>query len=165
MTINIDDDVPLLPSVLDRLLDEQEASGSMGRGRGARLAELKRAVARDLENLLNTRRRCRSFPRDLDELRPSLADYGVPDFTGSNLASTSRKQAFRTAMERAIKLYEPRFKSVTVTMVANTNPLDRSLRFRIEALLHAEPAPEPLTLDSRIDPVSRACQVRESGYG
>ena len=157
------DDEPLLPSLLDRLLDEQNAGGE--RRRGHRLSDLKRAMARDLEQFLNTRRRCRSLPGDLRELAPSVLDYGIPDFTGANLASMERRDSFRAAIEAAVRRYEPRFKAVQVVMLDNANPLDRSIRFRIEALMHAEPAPEPLILDSRVDPVTRAYHVRETSGG
>ena len=161
--VAVPEDEPLLLSLLDRLMDEQEAEGN--RRRGMRLSDLKKAMARDLEQFLNTRRRCRSLPADLTELSPSVLDYGIPDFTGANLASSERRNAFRQSIEAAVRRYEPRFKAVQVVMLENNNPLDRSIRFRIEALMHAEPAPEPLILDSRVDPVTRAYHVRETTGG
>ena len=148
-------------SVLDRLLDEepQRRHDTPLGGRQALIA-LRRAVGRDLENLLNTRLRCRSSPPDLEELDLSLVNYGVPDFTGANLATSERRSAFCTAVEQVIRRYEPRFTAVSVTLLDNTERLDRTLRFRIEALMRADPEPEPVVYDSVVDPVSRNVTVK-----
>jgi len=54
---------PLVPSVLDRLLDDDPGvSREPARNRHQVLRELKQAVRRDLENLLNTRVRCQAGP-------------------------------------------------------------------------------------------------------
>ena len=151
----------LLPSILDRLLDEQRADARSAQ----RLEEIKASVARDLEAFLNTRRRCLSYPADLRELDRSVVDYGLDDFTGANMATADRRERFRATVEAAIRRYETRFAAVEVTILPNESGEDRSLRFRIEGLLHAEPAPEPLVLDSRIDPVTNACEIRESEDG
>ncbi len=37
--------------------------------------------------------------------------------------------------------------------------LDRTLRFRIDALMYADPAPEPIVFDSVLDPASRQVAV------
>ena len=148
-------------SVLDRLLDEepQRAKDSPIGGRQALMA-MRRAVGRDLENLLNTRLRCRSSPADLRELDLSLVNYGIPDFTGANLATSERRGEFRAAVEQVIRRYEPRFTAVSVIMLENTERLDRTLRFRIEALMRADPVPEPVVYDSVVDPVSRSVSVK-----
>jgi type VI secretion system protein ImpF len=161
-----DPDQPLLPSVLDRLIDDDPAARrDPPRTRGQNLAELRRAVGRDLEALLNTRQRCKSPPDDLTELEVSLVNYGIPDFTGANLATEEQRDAFRRAIEDAIRRLEPRFQQVAVTMLDNTEPLDRTLRFRIEALMHAEPLPEAMVFDSLMEPVTRSFAVTSLGDG
>ena len=50
-------------------------------------------------------------------------------------------------------------------MLDNIDPEDRTLRFRIEALMYADPAPEPIVLDSVLEPVSRNFSVRDRGHG
>lgn len=161
----MDHDVNPQLSVLERLLDEepQRAQDPPLSQRQA-LTAMRRAVGRDLENLLNTRIRCRSTPSDLKELDISLVNYGVPDFTGANLATSERRNVFRSAVEQVIRRYEPRFTAVSVTILENTERLDRTLRFRIEALMRADPAPEPVVYDSVVDPVSRNVTVK-SGNG
>ena len=162
----VDPDTPLLPSVLDRLLDDApDRSVDPPVSRGQALAELRRAVGRDLENLLNTRQRCKAPPADLKELDRSLVNYGIPDFTGADMATVEKRDAFRAQVERLIRRLEPRFVEVTVRMLDNIDPEDRTLRFRIEALMYADPAPEPIVLDSVLEPVSRNFSVRDRGHG
>ncbi|MBN2490939.1 MAG: type VI secretion system baseplate subunit TssE [Planctomycetes bacterium] len=145
---------PLLPSVLNRLMDPTGVK---------RMRELKEYIRRDLEDLLNTRWRCVSWPRNLDELDVSLVNYGIPDFTGANLGSPENQEEFRRVVEQVIRNFEPRFKSVTVTLLRNPEALDRTLRFRIEATLHTEPAPEPVVFDSALEPLTASFQVKEGG--
>ena len=80
----VDADQPLLPSLLDRLIDEEpDDSREPPKSRSQLLRELKQSIRRDLENLLNTRQRCRSWPENFDELTVSLVSYGIPDMAGT----------------------------------------------------------------------------------
>jgi type VI secretion system protein ImpF len=154
-------DQPLIPSVLDRLLDDEPGSSAEAvKPHSQVLRELKQSVRRDLENLLNTRRWCKSWPPHLEELERSLVNYGIPDITGMDLASADGRQQFRRILEVAIHTFEPRFKSVIVEILENTEAADRALRFRIDGLLHAEPAPEPVLFDSSVEPATGSVEVR-----
>jgi type VI secretion system protein ImpF len=153
-------DQPLVLSLLDRLIDEHpDVARDPGKSRGQHLRELRDSVRRDLENLLNTRQRCRSWPEGCDELSLSTVNYGIPDLTGADLASAERREEFRATIEEVIRRFEPRFVRVRVSMLDNAEPTDRTLRFRIEALIYADPAPEPLVFDSYLDPASRGVAV------
>lgn len=147
----IDPEQALVASVLDRLLGETRGSNRW------RLAELKRAVCRDLANLLNTRRRLLVFPDDVD-LEGSIMDYGVPDVTGANLASSDARDDFLRSIEELIERFEPRLKNVEVRSQKNADEHDRTVRFRIRATLAADP--EPVTFSSQLDPVSRSIRVK-----
>jgi type VI secretion system protein ImpF len=152
-------DVGFLPSVLDRLLDDSPNSASARpRSRAQQLTELRNNVRRDLEALLNSHRRCRSPPAEMEELPRSLLEYGVPDFLTMNAGAGSAREQFRALLEETIRRFEPRFKMVKVTLV-DDNPLDRTMRFRIEALMYAEPAPERVSFDSLLDPSSQSISV------
>ena len=95
------EDQLLVPSVLDRLLDDHpEQRQELPKARHQVLRELKQSVRRDLENLLNTRWRCVSWPPNLDELELSLVNYGIPDFTGVNMGSPAERDRF-AACDRA----------------------------------------------------------------
>ena len=80
-------DKPLLPSVFDRLIDDDpQGQREVSKPRAQVLREIKQAVCRDLENLLNARQRCGAIPPDLKELDVSLVNYGIPDFTGAGMS-------------------------------------------------------------------------------
>jgi type VI secretion system protein ImpF len=148
---DIDPDLPLLPSVLDRLIDlEPETGRELPWGRNQTLRELKQAVRRDLENLLNTRRRCVPWPRQMQELEKSLVNYGLPDLTGAPVGSAKERDEFRRTVQATIAKYERRLKNLDVRLVDVTEAPDRAIRFQIDAVLWAEPAPEPIHFDSTL---------------
>jgi type VI secretion system protein ImpF len=154
-------DQPLVPSVLDRLLDyEPGVAREVTRTRTQLLNDLKQSVRRDLENLLNTRWRCASWPADLNEIESSLANYGIPDFTASNCGAAGFREQLRRILESTIRNAETRFKSVRVKVKENADAQDRTLRFQIEALLLVEPAPEPVVFDSTMEPVTGSVEVK-----
>lgn|SRR5262245_9059632 len=162
--INLDQ--PLQPSVLDRLVDANpNATLDVPKARGQSLAELRQAVRRDLEALLNTRRRCLSWPSDLTELNQSMVSYGIRDFTTLSLGSEDKRREFCEEVETLIRQSDPRFVSVSVSALENADAVDRTFRFRIDALMYADPAPEPIVLDSFLDPASRGIKVATSDNG
>ncbi len=154
---------PPQPSVLDRLQDA-EAAGS-GPSVSGHLDALRVSVRRDLEMLLNTRQRCLSPPADLGELRQSVINYGIPDFTGEDMAAPEHRELLRKAVEETIQRFEPRFIKVSVSLIGERESLDRTLCFRIEALMRAYPSPEPVVFDSIMDPVTRGMVVRSGAHG
>jgi type VI secretion system protein ImpF len=126
------------------------------------LRELKLSVRRDLENLLNTRQRCVPPSPELTELRQALVNYGIPDFSGLNMGASKGREQFCQILQNVIRQYEPRFKRVKVELLPNPEGLDRTLRFRIEALLRVDPAPEPVVFDSALEPTTGNMLVREA---
>jgi len=154
---------PLVASILDRLInDNPGATREVVPSRSQQLRDLEQAVRRDLENLLNTRMRCLEVPPNLQELKTSLVNYGLPDFTGANMGLPEQRAALAGRLEESIRRFDTRFRSVRVQLLDNAEPLDRTLRFRIEGLLHAEPAPEPVAFDSILRPVTGDFQVKEA---
>lgn len=157
-------DQPLVPSVLDRLLDDDPGIATEPpRNRSQLLREMKLSVRRDIENLLNSRRRNISLPPRLPELRQSLLTYGVADFSGTGPATAKQREAFCRILEEIIRLNEPRLLEVQVELATNPEPGDRTLRFRIDALLRADPAPEPVIFDSALEPVTHTFAVQGGG--
>jgi type VI secretion system protein ImpF len=149
---------------LDRLLDDEpELSRETAKTRTQVLRELKQTIRRELENLLNTRRYCRPLPPGLSELETSLANYGLPDITGAELGLAGQREQFRQTLEDVIRRFEPRFATVAVEMLDNVDTLDRTLRFRIDAMLHAEPAPEPIVFDLAMQPTAGTLRFEEPG--
>ncbi len=106
--------------------------------------------------------RCLNLPGQCKELKQSLVNYGIPDITGANLGTAQDREEFCRLLEAVIRQYEPRFKTVTVQPTANAEAQDRTFRFRIDALLMAEPAPEPIVFDSELRPGSGDFAVKEA---
>src|SRR6516165_12299211 len=95
---------PLVPSVLDRLLDDDPGvSREPAQNRHQVLRELKQSVRRDLENLLNTRARCQTGPPHLKELKQSLVQYGLPDFSGGGLGDAQDRDAICQLLQTVIR--------------------------------------------------------------
>lgn len=139
----------ITPSIFDRLLDDApEVSHEPVADRFQSVRELERAVARDLEALLNTRQETlEELPSEFQEVNRSLVAYGLPDFTSLSLMSEEDRHRIRRAVEQAIAEFEPRLQRVRVTLEAPREN-DRGLRFRIDAQLPVDPAPEPVTFDA-----------------
>lgn len=144
-----DKDPNILPSIFTRLIDDQPTvSREPIPNRKQTLRELEKAVAEDLEALLNTRQETlEDLPPEFAEVNRSLVTYGLPDFTSFSLQSRDDCNRIRRAVEEAINTFEPRLKRARVTLEAPRD-CDRGLRFRIDAVLHVEPVPEPVMFDA-----------------
>jgi type VI secretion system protein ImpF len=142
-------DTILVPSVFDRLLDDEpNVSKEPLNSRVQDLRALERAVARDVEALLNSRQESLAeLPSEFVEVNRSLVTYGLPDFTSLSLLSKDDRNRIRQAVEQAITQFEPRLLRVRVNLEAPREH-DRGLRFRIDAWLRVDPAPEPVTFDA-----------------
>jgi type VI secretion system protein ImpF len=162
-----DDQVPLTLSVLDRLLDSAENAGAPAgqRPRAHTVNDLKAAIRRDVEDLLNTYRRAQGVPPDLKALEDSVFTYGVPDMLAENLATVARRRQVVADLEAAIRRWEPRLSHLEVTMLDNADAADRSLRFRISAEIDLDPAAEPVIFDSVVDPASNTVLVTSRSRG
>jgi type VI secretion system protein ImpF len=99
-------EIRVTPSVLDRLIDlEPKISTEAPKSRSTSLQELKAAVRRDLEWLLNTR--CHGDLDDVEnlEVRRSVAFYGLPDIMGMSPKSPAEQKRLTKALELAIKYF------------------------------------------------------------
>ena len=150
----------LRPSVLDRLIDfDPKVSTEPQSARTPLPAQIKESVKRDLEWLLNSKQCLADWPEDLRHLNGSVLTYGMPDFSSSTLSNTAHQDRLRRSVEESIARFEPRLARVSVTIVEGRE-FDRSLRFRIDAMLRVDPAPEPVTFDSVLQLSTRAFVVQ-----
>lgn len=162
----IDKKKKLRPSILDRLLDnEPEIQTEIDHGQHHKLKQLRLSVRRDLENLLNTRYRVIEAPEEFSELEQSLINYGMPDLATINIVDFEKRKEFTVKLETILKQFEPRFKEVSVSYLENKDNTDRTLHFRIDATLYADPAPEIVIFDSVLEPVTRNVNVEELSHG
>ncbi len=154
------DEIQILPSVLDRLLDDMPDANPANHHYS--VSDLKRAVGRDLEALLNTRQEMlEPLPSDFTETGRSLLSYGLPDFSGLTLGNQDDRQRVRHTLERAIATFEPRLERVRVVL-DDPRQFDRGLHFRIEAVLRVEPAPEAVTFDAVLQLTTQEYRIQES---
>jgi type VI secretion system protein ImpF len=144
-------------SVLDRLLqgDSSDTDNNVQRA----IRTVRESVRRDLELLLNTRPRCQSWPSELVDVGTSIVSFGLPDLQTRAVATPGQREAFRADLEAIIRRYEPRFRDLSVELVDNPNPLDRTLRFRIHAVLTMDADSEVVVYDTLLDPASRGLFV------
>jgi type VI secretion system protein ImpF len=157
----IDNEIRITPSVLDRLLDDRpDQTREPPASRQTSLRLLKDAVRRDLEWLLNTRLDPGVRSRELPEASRSLASYGLPDFTNADVHSSDGRDSLRAAIETAVRSFEPRLEGVRVVL-EKVAEVERAVRFKIEAQLRVDPAPEPVVFDTMLPVGGSEFRVKE----
>jgi len=156
----------LTPSIFDRLLDyDPEHQVEVQASRNQIIKDLRESVRRDLEFLLNTRQSCEKLAAEWDHLKYTVINYGLPDYTGANLSSEEDKEEFAKLIEKIILANETRFKTVNIQVLSSVDSIDRTFRFRIDALLKVEPAVKPVVFDSSLEPVTRNFYVKDVESG
>ncbi len=147
--------------LLDRLIDnEPERAQDLPMSAAEAMAALRASVRRDLEMLLNSRRRFHSWPAGYTELAQSPLGYGIPDCTAGSFNEQKEREALREEIENTIRRFEPRFATVKVILADTDQKLGGTLRLRVEALMHAEPAPENVSFDTMVDAMTAGVVVQ-----
>jgi type VI secretion system protein ImpF len=151
-------------SVFDRLIDrEPRSSKESAPTRGQSVYQLKESVRRDLEWLLNTRVVAVRPDERLREVNHSVYVYGLPDFTAYSLSNPDDQNKLIRHLQAAIKTFEPRLAKVRVVPLGVAAANTRVLRFRIEALLSMDPAPEHISFDTTLQLASGEYEVVSAG--
>lgn len=159
----VDKKKKLRPSILDRLFDDEpDNNHDIDHGQHHKLKQLRSSVRRDLESLMNARFRVMEPSEEYQELEKSLLNYGLPDLATINITDLDKRKEFTSKMESILKEFEPRFKDVNVSYRDNKDDSDRTLRFRIDATLYADPSPEIVIFDSILEPVTRSISIEEA---
>jgi len=142
---------PVTLSILDRLIDRDPKTRSeIPLTRPQSLRELRVALKRDLEWLLNTRKTINPVPESARETSRSVYHYGFSDISSKSVLSSRDHSDLIRDMELAIGVFEPRLKRARVRM----EPVEgnyRTLKFVIEGLLCMDPAPEPVRFDTVLE--------------
>ncbi len=148
-------------SVLDRLIDEDPRSRADPTPSWAKsVRDLKEALRRDLEWLLNTRRIPFLAPDALEELGKSLYHYGLADISSLGADAHGTRLRLIREVEQAVALFEPRLMGVRVGLVETEQDDKRQIQFLIEGLLKMEPNPEQVAFDTVLEISSGKFQVR-----
>jgi type VI secretion system protein ImpF len=149
-------------SVLDRV------AGSPGRGsdREHRIGvdDLRAAIRRDLEWLLNTRRIEEEKIESYEEVEQSILTYGLPDLNHYSRSSASDRAGLCRTIEAAIRRFEPRLdpRTVRVEFIPTQAVDDFSVHFRISGMIRVDPIREAISFDTSMDPNSGMMEVNEA---
>src|SRR4051812_14488010 len=144
-----EEDRPVQESVLDRLIGDDAEVSAITRTRSVR--DLKAAVRRDLEWLLNTRAVATAPPESMTHVRESVYNYGLSDITSLSADDPKARARLRSMIEEAIRIFEPRLMDVQVLEAPLLTREVRRLRFSIEAVLKMDPSPERISFDTVLD--------------
>lgn len=157
-------------SILDRLTDSPKQKGSKQNPEA-----LKISLARDIEDLLNTKQ---EFSKDLVETYPSLGDtilfYGLPDFFSfrsdkqqdpatavpQSIDEESYIAAIQQAVVETIRTFEPRLVNPTFEL---SHLEGFGLRVQIRADLQAEAAQDNVDYEIVLDLESKKYSVENKG--
>lgn len=145
----------LQPSLLDRLTDQApEQREESSRDRVLSAAQLRAAVVRDLDWLLNTNQYANSSDlSDCPELLSSTLNYGVPDLSGHVLDSVDPKE-LAALLREAIVRFEPRIDARTL-VITGEDSVDqgggRTLSFGIDGDVFSQRGSQHLLLKTVVD--------------
>jgi type VI secretion system protein ImpF len=152
---------PVQQSVLDRLIDtDVGAPAGEAVTRLQSVRELKAAVRRDLEWLLNTRSIAAPMSEALSEVTDSVYTFGIPDVSSLSADDPKSLTRLRQMIGQAISLFEPRLGAVQVTEAAFGAAESRQFRFSIQAVLRLDPSPEQVSFDTVLDVASGQYAVK-----
>ncbi|SCB58919.1 type VI secretion system protein ImpF [Rhizobium aethiopicum] len=155
----------LARSILDRLIDEApDRAADPPMSFVDQVREMREAIRRDLEALLNTRRCPATPPAALAELKDALVSYGVDGVVSANLMTDEAKLKLAAAIERRIALFETRLSDVRVTILKSRTMTERALRLRIQASFRLHEGMPPISFESTIDPSTQRFLV-EAAHG
>ncbi|WP_064696850.1 type VI secretion system baseplate subunit TssE [Rhizobium aegyptiacum] len=155
----------LARSILDRLIDEApDRAADPPMSFVDQVREMREAIRRDLEALLNTRRCPATPPAALAELKDALVSYGVDGVVSANLMTEEAKLKLAVAIERRIALFETRLSDVRVTILKSRTMTERALRLRIQASFRLHEGMPPISFESTIDPSTQRFLV-EAAHG
>lgn len=148
----------LMPSILDRLIDA-EAGGAV---RGYGLDQMMDSVQRDLEDLLNTRDSDAGISEEYQELNHSILRYGLPDLTVFSALTPQQRDEIAQTLEAVVVRFEPRLRDVRARLIEDNEGPAQTIRFRIEARLNVDPAPE-VAFDTILELTTGRYSVKPSG--
>jgi type VI secretion system protein ImpF len=145
----------LQPSLLDRLTDlAPEQREESREHRVITAARLRECVTRDIAWLLNCTRHWSSEElAEHPEADNSVLNFGIPDLTGATVSGVDAG-LLQNHIRAALLNFEPRLiaSTVQVTVSVDDARMDsRSLSFKIESEMWAQPMPLSLYLRTEVD--------------
>lgn len=153
-------DVQLAWPLLDRLIDDEpDQPGDRLLGLSEQTLALREALRRDLEMLLNSRRRFLPLPEAATALDQSLARYGLPDVSHEEVDSGRFRAALPEIIRTAVERFEPRLRDVRIELAPPRSDTDCLLRFQIQAELLVQEGLEPVVFQTSLELLQRLVAV------
>jgi type VI secretion system protein ImpF len=156
------DEQLLLPSVLDRLLDDEPGVQHEPAWKQAAVVNaVRNSVCRDLQCLLNARRMLSPAVERYPELADSLVNYGLPDLQSYEVRGDRNHVGLCQMIQDTIRRFEPRLQNVRVSPADPSSKRhgrktgERAVAFEIQAVLVVDPIKDPVAFTSTLD-VSRS---------
>lgn len=137
-------------TLFDRLVPGQE-----NYLRGMSIQQLRESVARDLEDLLNSR--ISNLDQEIDAFplaKKSILQFGIIDFVGLSTANPLDRDKICQSIEQSIAAHEPRLKQIKVEMLLDGHDMG-SLCLSIQAYLNIHPLYEPVFFDALLKPTTQ----------
>lgn len=147
-------------SVWDRLIAPVTTSAAEWRPLQLTLAQYRRAIARDLEALLNTR--VAISPEELaayPACRESIVNFGLADFAQLCLTSSCDRKKICDLLTAAITRHEPRLAKVRARLIQEAGMVNR-LSFAISGRLLALANDDRVHFDIMLEPSSLQYAIR-----
>lgn len=150
-------------SILDRLIADRH-EGTDGLVMTYDVTQLRDAVARDLESLLNSR-----SAMDFEEMhgcpnaQKSIVCFGVRDFVGRVLTNSEEQRYIARSLSHAIETHEPRLRHVRVEFDSRPGSTN-ALSFTIRAMLVVHPARESVSFDAVLQPAMSRFAVMKARF-
>lgn len=140
----------LQPCLLDRLFDDEPRRRSESREEKViSVKQFREGVKRDIEWLLNSNSRFYDLEDDKKEVRSSVLNYGIRDFTGLS-SENLRLRTLEKVIRDSLTVYEPRLiaDELKVTAINTRFESDKvnALSFEISGKIWAEPLPQDFVL-------------------
>ncbi len=153
-----------MPSILDRLLDDEPAQTMDNVDtRRINIFLFKASLARDLECLLNSR--CIDLANIISRYplaKNSVIGYGIQDLSSLSLLDPNHRTLLRDQIRKTIERFEPRLNRIRVTL-ETAQDQERKLRFRVDAVLRIHPARPPVSFDAWLHLSSSQYKFCEQG--
>lgn len=150
------------PGLFDRLLGV-----ALRRDNGATprmsVEDMKDAVARDLEALLNTRAVLpQAWLEAYPECSRSIVSYGMQDFAALSLSSPADRASICECIEKTIACHEPRLRHVKASLELRQGAVNR-LDFSITGVLVASVLQEAVNFDAVLQPSTLSYSISKAG--
>ena len=142
----------IVSSLLHRLVDEHpEFEHETDAHKYISLEALKKDIRENLEMILNTRLGYFDAPKGCDEIKRSILNYGIPDFTRQYYSLRQNQQELCNTIKATINHFESRLQQVKVTLSETDAEINRSFFIRIESVINIKPEPKQAVFESNLD--------------